>query len=290
VTASLDERKRLLVVTPGNVRQNHLYIRGHYDFFPSDCIQPSKNGKAADDRHLEIYLDGLDELVKTEIATDARTGKPRGIFRERSWVRRFFEHHKISAGSKLAIERLGGRRYRLSVEGDNGNGPAFTAAEFFSGIGLVRLALERQGWRVVFANDIDQEKAEMYRHNWPNDNHLVVRDIHLLKADEIPDCDLATASFPCNDLSIAGRWEGLGGKHSSAFWGFVKLLKEMGEHRPRLIMLENVLGFLMKHGGRDLEKALLALNELGYAMDAVILNAVHWVPQSRARLFEPSRN
>jgi DNA (cytosine-5)-methyltransferase 1 len=65
----------------------------------------------------------------------------------------------------------------------------------------------------------------------------------------------------------------------------LKLLEEMGERRPRLIMLENVLGFLMKHGGRDLEKALLALNELGYAMDAVILNAVHWVPQSRARLF-----
>jgi DNA (cytosine-5)-methyltransferase 1 len=59
----------------------------------------------------------------------------------------------------------------------------------------------------------------------------------------------------------------------------------MGERRPPLVMLENVVGFLMSHGGRDLEQALLALNELGYAVDAFILNAVHWVPQSRARLF-----
>jgi len=75
----------------------------------------------------------------------------------------------------------------------------FTAAEFFAGIGLVRLALERQGWRVVFANDIDPDKAEMYRHNWPKDDHLIVGDIHKLKAEDVPTCDLFTASFPCND-------------------------------------------------------------------------------------------
>ena len=161
----------------------------------------------------------------------------------------------------------------------------FRAAEFFSGIGLVRLALEDQGWQIVFANDIDPDKAEMYRHNWPKDDHLVVGDIHALRPDEIPPCDLFTASFPCNDLSICGRWEGLSGKESSAFWGLVALLRDLRDRRPRLVMLENVVGFLMSHGGRDLEQALLALNELGYAVDALILNAIHWTPQSRARLF-----
>ncbi len=162
-------------------------------------------------------------------------------------------------------------------------------AEFFAGIGLVRLALERQGWRVVFANDIDPKKAEMYRHNWPNDDHLEVGDIHALKADEVPSCTLFTASFPCNDLSIAGRWEGLHGKESSSFWGLVRIIRDMGERRPPLVMLENVVGFLMSHGGRDFEQALLALNELGYTVDAIILNAIHWVPQSRPRLFVLAR-
>lgn len=158
------------------------------------------------------------------------------------------------------------------------------AAEFFSGIGLVRLALERQGWKVLFANDIDPDKARMYTDNWPDDPHLVVGDVHELDAQTIPDCDLFTASFPCNDLSIAGRREGLNGKESSAFWGFVRILREVRQ-RPSLVLLENVVGFLMSRGGSDLEQALRALNQLGYNVDIFVLNAQRWTPQSRQRLF-----
>jgi DNA (cytosine-5)-methyltransferase 1 len=161
----------------------------------------------------------------------------------------------------------------------------YTAAEFFSGIGLVRLALERQKWRVVFANDIDPDKAKMYRDRWPQNDHLVVDDIHKLKAADVPTCDLFTASFPCNDLSIAGRWEGLNGKESSAFWGLVNIVSDMGDRRPAMIMLENVVGFLMSHQGRDFAQALSSLTALGYVVDAFILNALHWAPQSRPRLF-----
>jgi DNA (cytosine-5)-methyltransferase 1 len=158
------------------------------------------------------------------------------------------------------------------------------AAEFFAGIGLVRLALEKHGWRVAFANDIDPDKREMYDANFGSD-HFKLGDIHDLKPDDIPPCDLFTASFPCNDLSIAGAWEGLSGKESSAFWGLIQILKDLGSRRPPLVLLENVVGFLQSHGGRDFETALLAFNELGYTVDAFILNAIHWVPQSRARLF-----
>jgi len=163
-------------------------------------------------------------------------------------------------------------------------GRRLRAAEFFAGIGLVRLALEGQGWDVVFANDIDPNKLEMYKANF-DASHFKLGDIHDLKPSEIPDCDLFTASFPCNDLSIAGAWEGLSGKESSAFWGLIQILKDLGKRRPPTVMLENVVGFLQSHGGNDFEAALLALNGLGYAVDAFILNAIHWVPQSRARLF-----
>jgi DNA (cytosine-5)-methyltransferase 1 len=158
------------------------------------------------------------------------------------------------------------------------------AAEFFAGIGLVRLALEQQGWSVVFANDIDPAKREMYDSNF-NGDHFHLGDIHKLDPASIPPCDLFTASFPCNDLSIAGAWKGLEGKESSAFWGLIEILKTMGDNRPPLVMLENVLGFLQSNRGKDFETALLALNDVGYAVDAFILNAVHWVPQSRVRLF-----
>lgn len=162
--------------------------------------------------------------------------------------------------------------------------PTVRAAEFFAGIGLVRLALESCGWSVVFANDIDPDKHELYRQNF-DDRDFHLGDIHKLRAADIPDCELFTASFPCNDLSIAGSWSGLSGKESSAFWGLIDILKEMGERRPPLVMLENVVGFLQSNGGKDLESALLALNALGYSVDAFILNALHWTPQSRARLF-----
>lgn len=199
-------------------------------------------------------------------------------------MRQFFEHHRVTPGTFLALERLAERTYRLSVQ-PPGQAVHLECAEFFAGIGLVRLAFERQRWQVVFANDIDPKKATMYRHNWPSDGHLVVGDIHAIKADEVPNCTLFTASFPCNDLSIAGRREGLHGKESSSFWGLVRIIRDLGERRPLLVMLENVVGFLMSHGGRDFEQALLALNELGYTVDAIILNAIHWAPQSRPRLF-----
>ncbi len=280
----MTDRKRLLQVTAGNLRQFHLYVNGHYDFFPKAAFGGSKrngNGRGG----IEIVLDGLNETVTTDIGSDAKSGKPRGFLRGRSWVRRFYEFHGIKAGGFLALEKLTPGKFRLSVAQPPSETRRFRAAEFFAGIGLVRLALERQGWEVVFANDIDPDKAEMYRHNWPNDDHLRLGDIHLLDVDDIPTCDLFTASFPCNDLSIAGKWDGLDGKQSSAFWGFIEILRKLGKRRPPLVLVENVVGFLMSKGGADFEKALLALNELGYLVDAFILNAVHWVPQSRARLF-----
>lgn len=162
--------------------------------------------------------------------------------------------------------------------------PPLRAAEFFAGIGLVKLALESEGWQVVFANDIDPDKFQMYEANFGRD-YFKLGDIHKLAPESIPACDLFTASFPCNDLSIAGAWAGLSGKESSAFWGLIEILRELRARRPRMVMLENVVGFLQSNDGKDFETALLALNGLGYAVDAFILNAVHWAPQSRARLF-----
>ena len=159
-------------------------------------------------------------------------------------------------------------------------------AEFFSGIGLMRIGLEKKGWSPKFANDIDLRKCEIYSANFKDANECLIRgDIHKVDADSIPTVTLATASFPCNDLSLAGGRKGLRGVHSSAFWGFVAILDKMGERKPPVVLLENVVGFLTSHAGADFKEALLALNRLGYATDAFILDAVRFVPQSRPRVF-----
>jgi DNA (cytosine-5)-methyltransferase 1 len=160
-----------------------------------------------------------------------------------------------------------------------------TFAEFFSGIGLMRIGLERAGWRIAFANDIDEDKWRMYRGNFGDSHEFVLGDVHQLDATRVPDVALATASFPCNDLSLAGARKGLAGEQSSAFWGFVDVLAKLGERRPPLVLLENVTGFLTSHEGDDFRDALLALNKLGYAVDALIIDAARFVPQSRQRLF-----
>jgi DNA (cytosine-5)-methyltransferase 1 len=161
-----------------------------------------------------------------------------------------------------------------------------TFAEFFAGIGLMRMGLELGGWEILFANDIDEQKKEMYSAHFPNcEKHLLVGDIHKIPASKIPTVALATASFPCNDLSLAGGREGLDGESSSAFWGFIKIIQNMKERRPPLLLIENVPGFLTSNEGRDFEDAMLALNDLGYAVDPLILDASRFVPQSRQRLF-----
>ena len=162
-----------------------------------------------------------------------------------------------------------------------------TFAEFFAGIGLMRIGLEKAGWQIALANDIDHDKWQMYKDHFGDTGEFIVDDIHKLKPVQIPTVALATASFPCNDLSLAGARHGLAGEQSSAFWGFVDILKTMKRERrmPPLVLLENVTGFLSSHGGQDFEDALLALNDLGYATDAFVVDAARFVPQSRQRLF-----
>lgn len=161
-----------------------------------------------------------------------------------------------------------------------------TVAEFFAGIGLMRAGLDIAGWTTVVANDIDPVKRKLYLGHFQGfGDRFLLEDIHKLTGKDIPTVDLATASFPCTDLSLAGRRAGLQGEHSSAFWGFVDILQSMGDRKPPLILLENVAGFLTSNNGQDFKVALTALNEQGYAVDAFIVNAVHFVPQSRVRLF-----
>jgi DNA (cytosine-5)-methyltransferase 1 len=117
------------------------------------------------------------------------------------------------------------------------------------------------------------------------DEHFKLGDIHDLSARDVPTVTLATASFPCNDLSLAGSRNGLRGEQSSAFWGFVRILDEMKKRRPPIVLIENVTGFLTSHGGDDFKEALLALNGLGYRVDAFVLDAARFTPQSRQRLF-----
>ena len=163
-------------------------------------------------------------------------------------------------------------------------GPIRTA-EFFAGIGLVRTALEPLGIDVVWANDIEKAKYDVYAANHDaGDFHL--GDIRNVTVQQLPaGLELATSSFPCVDLSLAGNRRGLLGAQSGMFWQFARILHELAESRPRVVLLENVVGFASSHGGKDLAAALSELASLGYSSDVFTIDARHFVPQSRPRMF-----
>ncbi len=121
-------------------------------------------------------------------------------------------------------------------------------AEFFAGIGLMRIGLEQSNrFQVAWANDIEPDKAAMYRGHFrydPEHDHFHLDDVREVHATHIPDgVQLATASFPCTDLSLAGDRAGLAGNESSMFWEFHRVLDELRtvDRLPAGVMLENVV-------------------------------------------------
>lgn len=158
--------------------------------------------------------------------------------------------------------------------------------EFFAGGGLARLGLAPD-FTCVFANDIDPGKAAAYRAAF-GEGDLRVDDIWKLKSTDLPEqATLAWASFPCQDLSLAGARRGLSAPRSGAFWGFHRLIEKLAHEKraPDILALENVTGLLSSHAGADFAALLHALDELGYRFGALEIDAALFTPQSRPRLF-----
>ncbi len=161
-----------------------------------------------------------------------------------------------------------------------------TFYEFFAGGGMARAGLGSD-WQCLFANDISPRKGESYKANW-GDDHLLVKDIYDIRLNELPgSAAMAWGSFPCQDLSLAGVGVGLDGERSGAFWGFWKLICDLNAEgrKPPLVVLENVFGALTSRDGKDFELIAEAIAAQGYLVGAMLIDAVHFLPQSRPRLF-----
>ena len=162
----------------------------------------------------------------------------------------------------------------------------FTFYEFFAGGGMARAGLG-EGWRCLFANDFDKVKAATYRANWGGDD-LHVGDVRGVRAEHLPGrADLAWASSPCQDVSLAGNRAGLDGARSSAFWGFWACIQGLTKEgrAPRGLVIENVCGLLNSRGGADFTVMVRALADEGYRFGAIEADAAWFTPQSRPRMF-----
>ncbi len=159
-----------------------------------------------------------------------------------------------------------------------------SVSSFFAGIGGFDLGFERHGFKSVFQCEINMFCNSVLEHHWPEVPRST--DIQELKAEDIPASDIWCGGFPCQDVSVArgskGR-DGLRGKNSGLFYPFLELIKA---RKPKILVLENVVGLLSSHNGQDFRIVLEELTALGYSVAWRIMNSRYFgAPQSRPRVF-----
>ncbi len=161
-----------------------------------------------------------------------------------------------------------------------------SALDFFAGSGLVRLGLEPL-FKTIWANDNCPKKAAVYHANFES-NDFTFQDIEIVRGEELPMADLAWASFPCQDLSLAGNLLGMKeGTRSGLFWQWIRVLDALGaaKRRPAVLCAENVVGFLSAEKGKHFKAAYQALRERGFLAGALVVDARMFLPHSRPRAF-----
>jgi DNA (cytosine-5)-methyltransferase 1 len=169
-----------------------------------------------------------------------------------------------------------------SVGSTDGSSPRHSYLEFFAGSGLVAQGL-KDVFAPIWANDICEKKAAVYAANH-SEQHFHLGSVADVKGGELPTAKLAWASFPCQDLSLAGLTEGIHGARSGLVWEWLRVIDEMPA-APPILVAENVLGLVSSGGGKHYKTLHSALVARGYKVGAMALDAIRWVPQSRPRVF-----
>lgn len=154
--------------------------------------------------------------------------------------------------------------------------------EFFAGSGLVSHALSPYFY-AAWANDICPKKAAVFEANREG-TPLALCSITDVDGQRLPSSVLSWASFPCQDLSLAGNGEGIRAKRSGLVWEWLRVMDEMSQ-RPPILAAENVVGLVSSDGGSHYRELHTALVKRGYKVGAMLLDAVHWLPHSRPRIF-----
>lgn len=150
----------------------------------------------------------------------------------------------------------------------------------------MRVGLEPD-FRTVWANDNCAKKAAVYAANF-GASDFFLGNIEDVRGADLPEAQLGWASFPCQDLSLAGNMQGMkAGTRSGLFWDWIRVLDELADagKRPPILVAENVVGFLVAEEGAHFKAAYEALRKRGYRAGAVVVDARHFLPQSRPRAF-----
>ena len=153
----------------------------------------------------------------------------------------------------------------------------------FSGIGGIDLAFEQAGFEIVWANEFDKDAAETYRKNF-GASYLLERDIRKVKAEDVPDCDVLIAGFPCQPFSSIGFQKGFRDPRGTLFFEIARIVQTK---RPPVVFLENVANLLEHDDGKTFLAVYNALVPYGYTIKYRVMDAIEYsnIPQHRTRIF-----
>ncbi len=155
---------------------------------------------------------------------------------------------------------------------------------FFAGIGGFDLGFENKGFTNTFICENNEFCNEVLGAHWPDVPKF--GDINEVPSESIPSADVWCGGFPCQDISVArGSMSRLGlkGSRSGLFYRFAELI---GDHRPQVVLIENVAGLFNSNSGNGFGCVLSTLNDLGYGVAWRLLNSRYFgVPQSRPRVY-----
>lgn len=171
--------------------------------------------------------------------------------------------------------------------------PDFRFVDLFSGIGGLRLGVEKVGGHCVFSCERDRFCRQTYQANF-NDgpDHPFPTDITRVEPESIPGHDLLLAGFPCQPFSIAGvsKKNALGRPHGFSCLEqgnlFFTIADIIAYHRPAAFILENVKNLMSHDKGRTFARIRETLvDTLGYTISTRVIDARAYVPQHRERIF-----
>lgn len=135
---------------------------------------------------------------------------------------------------------------------------SFKFIDLFAGIGGFRIAFERAGGTCVFSSEMDTHAQDTYEKNFQDRPE---GDITKIPSKDIPEHDVLVAGFPCQAFSYAGKKRGFEDTRGTLFYEIARIANH---HKPKALVLENVMGLISHDKGRTLRTMLSTLNEVGY--------------------------